>query len=239
LRDGHHYVSIAENLRANHSYEDSYAGTDRGLHPLFSDISPTAFWLPGYPFFLSFVFTVFGTSPRTVYVLQALMSVVAVFICFRSAGLLFKSRSALTAALMGISPYQIFYTRQILTEGLSSLVLVSTVYVTLKIAGSLREREHWPLGLTLALALVLSVGVLTREVFASVALGTFLWVALLCASKSRTGKKRGSALEPDFSPSIKRAGNRFSALKPLLYPSFLFLLVVLLVSPWFVRNYRI
>jgi 4-amino-4-deoxy-L-arabinose transferase-like glycosyltransferase len=240
LRDGHHYVSIAENLRANHSYEDSYAGTDRGLHPLFSDISPTAFWLPGYPFFLSFVFTVFGTSPRTVYVLQALMSVVAVFVCFRSAGLLFQSRSALTAAaLMGISPYQIFYTRQIMTEGLGSLVLVSTVYVTLKIAKSLKEREHWPLGLSLALAVILSVGVLTRQVFVFVALGTFLWVALLCANKSRTGKKCDSTLEPDFPPSIKRTGNRFSAFKPLLYPSFLFLLVLLLVSPWFVRNYGI
>ena len=72
-RDGISYDNIARNMLEGKGFRDT-SGEWPGEPPFADPSRPTAYWLPGYPVFVSLVYSVFGADFMTVYIFQALHS---------------------------------------------------------------------------------------------------------------------------------------------------------------------
>jgi 4-amino-4-deoxy-L-arabinose transferase-like glycosyltransferase len=209
--DSHHYVSVAKNIATDFRYANSWTPPEN--HPRFGDLGVTSYREPFYPLLLALQFNVFGDSSRITFALQALLGTLIIPLCFGVARQLTSSRAALLGAMLeSVNPYHIYYTAMIATETITSLILISVVYLALCIfrsigAGDPISRNHFTL-----LILALSAGILTRAVFVPVALTTVIFIGVALYRKC----------------GALAAGRTVGLLA---------LLTVLCVSPWFIRNY--
>lgn len=159
--DGDHYLSIAHNLKDGYGYRsDAPHATLGSLRP---DVGPTSFWLPGYPLLLAGSFTLFGSTPRSVFVVQGLLSTLAVF----GTGLLGRRLGGWplatgAAALMALSPMQLVNVDRLTTETLATLLFVLLVIMASRVSGRGKRRVGPDAA---ALGAVIGLGVLTRSAF--------------------------------------------------------------------------
>ena len=121
---------------------------------------PEADRLPGYPAFLAAVFTVFGDDVLPASIIQALLSVVTVFLAFAIARRTWGVTVGLVAAaLVGFDPYQIRMADWLVTECLATLTLLAIVAIGYRLFG----RKSGPsVGLAAALGLTIAIASLIR-----------------------------------------------------------------------------
>jgi hypothetical protein len=217
--DAQNYVSIARNLATDLRYANSWPpplpdGRPRYTTVDMGDIGPTSFREPLYPMLLAVQFKTLGDAPRTTFAVQAILQSLSIPLCFGITAMLFSPRSALFAALMeSLNPYHIYYTQIVATESISSVVLLSIVFLTLRVLKSLTSGQPIRPSQLVALALAFSAAILTHAVLVSSVVVSliFIWYA---------SYRRRSA----FWRSMKEVG-------------FVVVLTSVVVSPWFIRNY--
>jgi 4-amino-4-deoxy-L-arabinose transferase-like glycosyltransferase len=85
---------------------------------------------PLYSYFLALIFTIFGESKTTVFILQALIGAFSAALLFLVADRIMDQNRALVAGLVcGVFPHFLLFTKQILTEPLYISLLVSLMAV--------------------------------------------------------------------------------------------------------------
>ena len=209
--DGDNYLSIAHNVATDFRYANSWQPS---IGPRSGDTGLTSYRKPIYPLLLALQFKLFGDSPRTTFVIQALLGTLTIPLCFGAAAMLFSPRVALLGALLeSINPYHIFHTAFISTENIASIILLALVFLTLRVFRSINASKPISRSHLMLLILSLSVGILTRAVFVPIALVTLMFI--------------GAAYYRKYSALVPTA--RMVGL--------LTLLTMVCVSPWFIRNY--
>jgi hypothetical protein len=210
--DSHNYASIASNLATKFEFSNSYAPPD--CYRCLGSIGPTSFREPLYPLLLAVQFTILGDSPRTTFVLQALLGTLTIPLCFAAASMVLSPRGALMAALLeSVNPYHIRYVGIVAIETLSSVVLMSVVLVTLKVLRTTNENKEVSRWTVLTLGSLVALAVLVRSTLATTALVTLAFVAVEIFRQSTTPKT-----------ALRTVG----------------LIVIVAaagISPWLIRNY--
>jgi hypothetical protein len=112
-----------------------------------------------------------------------------------------------------LNPYHIWYTRIVATETISSVILLSIVFLTLRVLKSLNSGQPIRPSQLVALALAFSAAILTHAVLVSSVVVSliFIWYA---SYRQRSALWR----------SMKEVG-------------FVVVLTSVIVSPWLIRNY--
>jgi 4-amino-4-deoxy-L-arabinose transferase-like glycosyltransferase len=126
--DQRDYTSIAHNLLQTGRY---------AINPA----SPTIYRPPLYPFFIAFVYLLFGERPAAVWIAQALIGAGAgVLIYLMLRRLVSEGNALLTAGLTAVYPNLSFYAATVLSETLLSAGLVLMVYCVYR---AKEERRPW------------------------------------------------------------------------------------------------
>jgi len=210
--DSQHYLSIGHSIATNFQYANFWRAS--AGQQQFGDVGPTSAREPLYPLFLGLQFKLFGYSLRTVFVIQALVGVLTIPLCFGLGTNLFSSRVALVAALLeSVNPYHIYYIGVVATETITSVLLLASVFFTLRICQAATKGQSISRGHVISLALLLSAGILHRTVFVPIVLITLIFIGVACY--------RWSAA---LAPAARTVG-------------VLLLAIAACISPWFIRNY--
>jgi 4-amino-4-deoxy-L-arabinose transferase-like glycosyltransferase len=210
--DSHHYLSVAHAVATQFRYANAWSPP--ADHPRFGDLGLTSYREPLYPLLLALQFKLFGDALRTTFVIQALVGTLTIPLCFGIGAMLLPPRVALLGALLeSVNPYRIYYTAFVATETLASLLLLALVFCTLRVFSAITAGTPVPRRHLILLALALSAGMLTRAVFAPIALVTLTFIGAAC-----------------YRTSPARAARIVGVLA---------LLTVGGVSPWLIRNYLV
>jgi dolichyl-phosphate-mannose-protein mannosyltransferase len=220
--DGKVYSQIARNLLEQHVYS----------HATEPPYSPTLIRLPGYPFFLADVYSVFGHhADSAIRIVQALIDTAACGLI----GLVafywepdpkLKRRSSIAAlALAAFCPFTTIYVATILTETATIFFAVAMcLTATLAFRATTLRQALW---LWVATGLVAGIAVLFRPdsgLFAAAIGITLVITALTRSSEQKSSKGR------DVWHRLSRAsflGAVFS------------LVFCLVLMPWTIRNFRV
>lgn len=163
-----------------------------GTEPLYSDPGATAFWLPGYPVLAALLRTLGGTDARVLYVANAAMGALAVFLLARTAGRYFGHRGAwLAGLLLALAPTQILFTGMASTECLSVLLWAAFLALLGELASPRRQEAR--VATLIGLGLIGGLGALTRSNFLSLLLLTTLALGAV-AGRSRARLHMGIPL---------------------------------------------
>lgn len=194
LDDSTLYHFLALGLRDHAHYVNPYTGV------------ATAAWPPGYPAFLSAVYSVFGTSVVAAKVVQALLGALTVGAVYLLGRRLFdRATATLAALLLAVMPGQIFFTGVLWSEVLFTLLFVSALVAIAELPKRPeRERLAW----AILTGLLVAASAYVRET------GLLLVVV--------AGLYWGRSLR-SWTASVRLAGVAA-------------LLVVLLIGPWAARN---
>ncbi|MCA0389382.1 MAG: glycosyltransferase family 39 protein [Bacteroidetes bacterium] len=93
------------------------------------DYRGNAFWAPGFPFFASLVYQIFGPKPWAVLLLNCFIGLISVFLLERMGTKFLGRRVGLLAALlMAIEPHQIMYSQMFYTENLFIPILLASAF---------------------------------------------------------------------------------------------------------------
>lgn len=88
-----------------------------------------AFWAPGFPFFVSIVYLIFGIKPWAVLLLFCFIGLASVIMVERIGTRFFGEKTGLLAALlMALEPHQIMYSQMFYTETLFIPILLVAAY---------------------------------------------------------------------------------------------------------------
>ena len=172
---------------------------------------PTSFQEPLYPVVLAIVYKLFGNGNyMAAYFLQAILGAVTVQIVFRLTENVFGLWTAILAAgIASLYPPLLFFGRLLMTDTLFILLLMITV------SSALLSTKRAPGLSDLATGLFIGFGVLTRSVMLAILVLLIVFHAWLTWQR-------------------KLSANR------LAIRTFLLIVPVLLViTPWTVRNYRV
>lgn len=221
--DGKLYAQIARNVLEQHVYSIE----SEAPYP------PTLIRLPGYPLFLSGVYSVFGHADNgAVRIVQALIdtatcALIAVVAFFWEPDEKRKRRTSICAlALAAVCPFTTIYVATILTETITMFFVVAmALTATLALRGKNQKKAF---ALWVATGLIAGTAVLFRPdsgLFA-LAIGLTLVVAVL----GRASDVKLSSWRLDVVYRTARA----SYLGAILTLAFCAVLV-----PWTVRNYRV
>lgn len=149
--DGHYYDFGARRIAAGHGYSDDRI------------VDGVAHWHPwchypvGYPAFLALFYKLFGATPVVAHVADALagaLLAVVTYLLAREA--LSPVRAKIAGALVAVNPGLVLYGGLLMSEPLSSLLVLLAFLVAVRVA------KRRPLLGPIAGALVLGVGVLVR-----------------------------------------------------------------------------
>ena len=129
-------------------------------------------YFPGYPFFISVVWTILGKSTHNLLLVQALLHSCAIFRLIYCVGKIGLNRAALLIAtfVFSFSPLQMGWSRMVLTD---ALALTCAVWLAAEIVNCFVARKFKPVGLTLPF--VCAVFIRPDSVFLLVFI-LFLWV---------------------------------------------------------------
>ncbi|HTO69725.1 MAG TPA: hypothetical protein VMR31_07665 [Myxococcota bacterium] len=213
FRDAWHYVAIAQSLVARGEYADT-VGLSQG-RPLFSDVGPTSFWLPGYPLLVAGVSLVFGPGVRKLLVTNALLGTLTVLFCGLAARRLAGRRAALwSAGLVAVNVSQIYFGGLVGIETLVGTCLAAALWGFAEAraawGGEPNSLGRW--GAPTLLGVALAAGALTRTVFLPIS------GVLLAALAARV---------------LARGGGAWRAVAACAPPA---LLVACALVPWLARN---
>lgn len=185
---------------------------------------PTAHWSYLYTLYLAGVYSVFGLQPVVARLLQAaLAGVLQPWLTYRLGARVFGRQVGLVAAaLSAVYIYFVYYAGGLLTESFYFLGILWTLECAMRITQPGRKLGWWN---WLELGLAIGVTVLLRQLFLLFVPFLSLWVWWNLPLRPQT------AGEP---VSLARR-MRWPALQGLLVAG---LVVVALIAPWTVRNYR-
>lgn len=114
---------------------------------------PTAFWPPGYPFFLAIVYWLFGSGVKTAMVANALAGGLTVLVTYAIGLRVFGRAVALVGAgILAALPSHILWSAAVLSEVLFTLVLALSFWMMLESVKAQRVRWWWFLGFSVAVA---------------------------------------------------------------------------------------
>ena len=197
--DTYNYVSIARNVATDFRYANSW---QHPAGPRWGDSGLTSFREPMFPLLLALEFKLFGESPRTAFIMQALLGTLTIPLCFGVATMLFSPRTGLLAAFLeSINPYHIYYATFISTENITSIILLALVFFALRVLRSINAGKPILSKRSYVAYFSLSAGILTRAVFTSIVLVTLIFVGTACY-------RRSAALAPAVRiVGIARAGD--------------------------------
>jgi 4-amino-4-deoxy-L-arabinose transferase-like glycosyltransferase len=140
---------------------------------------PSAFRPPLYPLFLALNLRLFGNSfPVAVRALQFLAGILTALVCWLAARNLWSEESALVALAAAIAlPTLIFFTGELLTECLATLIVSTFLFLITRPAVAAKQNA-------VLVGAVIGIGTLTR--FNLAVLGVAFFLAMVC----RAGIKR-------------------------------------------------
>lgn len=230
--DGREYSRLAVGLVEGRGYSTPWG-------------TPTAFWPPGYPFFLAAIYSVTGVSVTAVRICEAVLGSLVCLLAYliarqcagrgadRGAG---RSAALAAAAIAAAYPLHVYTVGSFFSVTLQTALVGAVAYCLLRAAARGSG----------ACALIGGVlggwAVLTAaSVLPALLLGA-LWMAWV---RARAGDDGASRLDPALTtgaPGITAAGNTAAArMRPRLWPAarlaILFLLPLLLIAgAWAARN---
>jgi 4-amino-4-deoxy-L-arabinose transferase-like glycosyltransferase len=185
---------------------------------------PTAHWSYLYTLYLAGIYSVFGFQPVVARLLQAVIAgLLHPWLTWRLGRRVFGPRVGLVAAaLSAIYIYFVYYAGGLLTESFYFLGVLWSLDCAMRITtpGGQRKRRLW-----LELGLALGVTALLRQLFLLFAPFLFLWI-WWNLSPEHTSTER---------PSFAARWVRWPVLRGLLAAG---LVIVALIAPWTIRNYR-
>ncbi len=122
---------------------------------------------PGFVFFLTAVFKVFGKSAMAAKLIQALLGTATVALTYGTARRLFTRGTARVAAvLLSFYPYLVAYTADLLSETFLTFILACAVYYVTRVGAEPRWKNIVPAGILIGLAGLTKSVVLPFFVFA-------------------------------------------------------------------------
>jgi len=191
---------------------------------------PTAHWSYLYTLYLTVIYAIVGKQAVVARVLQALLAgVLHTWLAWRIGRRVFGAATGLVAAaISALYIYFFYYAGALITETFYIIAILWTFDVALRLIQSSPDRENAPAKRTwlwIELGLALGVTALLRQVFLLFAPFLYLWLWWY-VPRPQSISGAGSAL-------LQRL--RWSTLRGLIGAT---LVVVLLILPWTIRNYR-
>lgn len=165
LYDTHDYHRLACSIREHGVY--GYEGRASSYRP------------PAYPTFIAVVYTLFGTSPRAVRVVQIILSALTCVLLAIAAGHIAGENGLLFAGIFAaLHPFFIFYSVQLLSETLT-LFWISMVWV-------LFFRSKKSMFLMVLIGVFWGLASLTRSIFLPLAMAPIMGMLLYAPQRGRT-----------------------------------------------------
>ena len=109
-----------------------------------------------YSFFITGVAWIFGNNPLYIQLVQMVVSIVTALLTTRMAAFFLPRSAPWVYGLMMLSPFEAVYTLAVLSETLTTFLLVAATYVILTFDGL----KRWVIGGTL-----IGLCVLTRDIY--------------------------------------------------------------------------
>jgi len=144
------YVVFVPQIDIKIGDSDSYSTIGRNIvtHGKYTtdDIMPDIYWAPGYPFFISFIYKLFGINNMGIRIVQAVLSsLVIIFIYFICARVFNKRIGMLSSLIVSIYPGFIGYSGLLLPQILALFLL--TLFILLIVKFDLKIYIDFILGL--------------------------------------------------------------------------------------------
>lgn len=115
---------------------------------------------PLYPWFLGFVYSVFGVNPYIILLLQILLNLVSLSFVYKISALFFDDKIAILAAfLYAIDPISVLYTQTLLADTMVTTIFLASIWF---LVYSLKTKKSL---IMLAGGVFLGFAVLTKPVF--------------------------------------------------------------------------
>lgn len=144
--DAVYYLNAAHNLLEYHIYSGN----------LNANPSPDMFRPPMYSFFITGVAWIFGNNPLYIQLVQMVVSIVTALLTTRMAAFFLPRSAPWVFGLMMLSPFEAVYTVAVLSETLTTFLLVAATYVILTFDGL----KRWVIG-----GILIGLCVLTRDIY--------------------------------------------------------------------------
>lgn len=144
--DSRYYLSAAHNLLEYHIYSG-----DINNNPV-----PEMYRPPVYSFFIAFVTWIFGNSLLCIQLVQLIVSIITALLITRVAAFFQPKAAPWVFGLMMFSPFEAVYTGAVLSETITTFLLVAAAYVILTIEGL----KRWVMG-----GILLGFCVLARDIY--------------------------------------------------------------------------
>lgn len=212
------YHGLAQRVVEGHGF--SFA---EGHWPATRAGEPTAHWSYLYTLYLAAVYVVFGVQPLVARVIQAvIVGVLHPWLAYRIGRRVFGVPVGLfAAAFSAVYIYFFYYAGGLLTESFYFIGILWTLDAAMRIA----EQRHRPLRWRLWVELGVAIGVtgLLRQVFLLFVPFLFLWIWWSLSARAAPAHK-----------SVRQ----FFRSDVLLGMASTIVVVVLLIAPWTIRNYR-
>lgn len=143
--DQYNYVTMAQDI-VRHQWVGSQ-------HPGHS---------PVYSYVIASLFNIFGNDMNVVFAFQIVLGVLAVYVLYRCAVLLFQNKNLalMTAGMAAVYSPFIFYECALLRESMIAYVNVMALYFFLLALRKGKSRNYFFAGMTTALSLILRAGIL-------------------------------------------------------------------------------
>ncbi len=214
------YHTLAMRVLEGHGFS-----FETGWWPATAAGEPTAHWSFLYVLFLAGTYTVFGPSPLAARLIQALAAgVLQSWLTFRIGNRLFSRRVGLIAAVLACcNGYFVFYSGALMTE---SLYIVAMLWIvdlcTVMTVRSAARGPQSTAGTWALLGIAMGAAVLLRQVALLLVPAILAWLVWHAV---RRGVAQGNPRGRQLVQAAKRAAVACAV-------------IVLLILPWTVRNYR-
>lgn len=171
--DGVAYDQIALNILEGHGFSKNPG------EPYEKDSTIT----PGYPFFLAFIYALFGHSKIVVVLIQIILGALVMIALYRFVYKRFGEKPAFWASLLFILDINsALFTTQLTTESLFTLVLVMTLLLVLEVF------EEGSLGKTLLAGIFLGMATIIRPIAIYFAFPILIYVLFTKISRKKLGQ---------------------------------------------------
>ena len=169
-QDARFYHLTAQSIAMGEGYSFAEPGTDGAEKP-----HPTAFFPPGYPYFLGSVYFVFGREVASGRWANVVLGALTVLPAYYIATRFFSARVGLASALLvAATPALIFWTSSLLADTLFTLLVTTDMALLLRA----RVRERIDMWFVLAAGLVLGLAALVRGQALFLIPCAIVWLAL-------------------------------------------------------------
>ena len=222
------YHELAERVIDGHGF--TFA---TGHWPATHAGEPTAHWSFLYTLYLAAVYTLFGVQPLVARLIQAVIAgLLYHWLTYRLGSKIFGPKAGLAAAgLSAVYIYFFYYAGGLLTETFYMLGILWTLDVTLRLASVGERQPDLPTNkvvnswLWLEFGLAIGITVLLRQLFLLFVPFLFLWLWWNRDAQRTLSDKRWAPV----------ALIRWPTLRGLAITT---LVIVLLIAPWTVRNFK-